>query len=83
MKRVKKPMNIEAYDIWLTMILNGVFKVDRSITWSVFFKNFGKVEEIKHKGTIVKVNPITVDVRKEDGSVVRLDQRDLITSQVA
>ena len=83
MKKVKKPMNVEAYDIWLNLILSGAFKVDRSITWSVFFKKSGKVEEIKHRGTIVKVNKLTVDVRKEDGSVVRLDQRDLITSQVA
>jgi len=79
-KIVKKSLATQKdFDIWLNHVFNNTFKVGKSIVWSIFFKNENGLEEVKCNGVIVKVNHVTVDVKKEDGSVVRLDQRDLIT----
>ena len=79
-KIVKKPLATQKdFDTWNHHCFNKTFKVGKSIVWSIFLKDESGLEEVKCNGVVVKVNQVTVDVKKEDGSVVRLDQRDLIT----
>ena len=79
-KIVKKSLATQKdFDIWLNHCFNKTFKLGKFITWTIFFKNENGLEEVKCNGVIVKVNQVTVDVKKEDGSIVRLDERDLIT----
>jgi hypothetical protein len=59
--------------------LKDQFTVGAQITWTTHFFDGRGTEYIRHTGTVVKVNRVTVDVIRENGDTVRLDEWDLGT----
>ena len=68
-----------------TTTLKDRFTVGMPITWTTNFFDGRVTELIRHEGTVVKVNRVTVDVVRTNGhqrtigDTVRLDEWDLAT----
>jgi hypothetical protein len=59
--------------------LKDQFTVGASIAWTTTFFDGRVTEVIRHTGTVVKVNRVTVDVELANKDIVRLDEWDLGT----
>lgn len=70
-----------------TTALKDQFTVGMPITWTTNFFDGRGTEVVRHEGTVVKVNRVTVDVVRTNGhprvigDTVRLDARDLATAR--
>jgi len=59
--------------------LKDQFTIGQTINWTTTFFDGRQTENIRHTGTVVKVNRVTVDVELANKDVVRLDDWDLAT----
>jgi hypothetical protein len=59
--------------------LKDLFTVGAPITWTTTAFDGRVTQTVRHTGTVVKVNRVTVDVEMANKDIVRLDEWDLAT----
>ena len=63
--------------------LKEQFQVGDRIVWHLYHFDGRVSEAVHYSGTVVKVNRVTIDVLRENGDTVRLDDWEIGTAQKA